>query len=73
MSHKLPKPIKNNQNKFVDFGVNQNLILSILAMDLIEMNEQLKVGNCKENLEKPKSFWFTINKYCSNLFTFYSK
>jgi len=63
----------NNENKFIDIAVNQNLTLAILALDLIEMNEQLMEGKDKNNREKPKSFWFIIKEYCSNLFVSSSK
>ena len=73
MSYKPSDHRTNNENKFIEFAVNQNLTLAILALDLIEMNEQLKEGKDKTNREKPKSFWFSIKAYCSNLFAPYSK
>jgi len=73
MSYKPADHKINNENKFIDIAVNQNLTLAILALDLIEMNEQLKQGKDKNNPEKPKSFWFTIKAYCSNLFDSFSK
>jgi len=73
MSYKPTDHKTNNENKFIDFAVNQNLTLAILALDLIEMNEQLKEGSDKNNREKPKSFWLTIKAYCNNLFVSSSK
>ena len=73
MSYKPADHKINNENKFIDIAVNQNLTLAILALDLIEMNEQLKEGSDKNNREKPKSFWLTIKAYCNNLFVSSSK
>jgi hypothetical protein len=73
MTYKPADHKVNNENKLVEIAVNQNLTLAILALDLIEMNEQLKEGKDKNNRKKPKSFWFTIKEYYSNLFAFSSK